>query len=43
LKNIDRVIVDDPTHDEDRENCHGGEVQSDVEHVAQIKPKLKGL
>jgi len=23
LKDIDKVNVDDPTHDEDRENCHG--------------------
>ena len=37
LKDIDRVIVDDPTRDEYRENCHGGEVQSEVEPVAQIK------
>jgi hypothetical protein len=37
LKDIDTVIVVDPTHDEDREICHGGEVQSEVEPVAQIK------
>lgn len=37
LKDIDRVIVDYPSHDEDREICHEGEVQSEVELVAQIK------
>jgi FKBP-type peptidyl-prolyl cis-trans isomerase (trigger factor) len=37
LKDIDRVNVDDPTHDEDRENCHEREVQFEVEPVAHIK------
>jgi len=37
LKDIDIVIVDDPTRDEYRENCHGEEGQSEVEPVAQIK------
>ena len=37
LKDIDRVIVNGPTNDEDREICHEGEVQSEVESVAQIK------
>jgi hypothetical protein len=37
LKDIDRVKGDDPTHDDDRESCHGIEMQSDVEIDAQIK------
>jgi len=37
LKDIDRVIVDDPTRDEYRKNCHGGDVQSEVKPVAHIK------
>ena len=37
MKDIDKVIVDGPTNDEDREIYHGGEVQSEVEPVAQIK------
>jgi len=37
LKDIDKVIVDDPTHDKDGESCHGRDVQSEVEPVAHIK------
>jgi hypothetical protein len=37
LKDIDRVKEDDPTHDDDREDCHGEEMQSDVEADAQVK------
>ena len=40
LKDIDRVNVDDPTLDEDREICQGGEVQSEVEPIAQIKTTI---
>jgi len=44
LKDIDRLNVDDPTHDEDREKFHGRDVQSEVEPVAQKKtPKLESL
>lgn len=34
LTDIDRISDDDPTHDEDREKCHDGEMQLVVEHVA---------
>ncbi|KAK2382823.1 putative mitochondrial protein [Trifolium repens] len=37
LKDIDRVRGDDPTHDDDRESCHGIEMQSDVEANAHVK------
>jgi hypothetical protein len=37
LKDIDKVQGDDPTHDENHENCHGKEMQSDVEADAQVK------
>ncbi|MCI57068.1 hypothetical protein A2U01_0078319, partial [Trifolium medium] len=36
-KDIDRVRDDDPTHDVNRESCHGEDMQSDVEADAQVK------